>query len=126
MNEEKRFKDSILCDEVEITEEVVKDPKALAEILNTQVRALLKPGGYVWKVREDSVLTKNVVNVLVKLLIQKGIIKKEEFKIGEWLPEAKKRERTHKKSGPVNFSDPEEVRRAIFFLDIVSFIAILD
>ena len=86
MNEEKRFEGGDLYDEVEITEEVVKDPKALAEILNTLVKALLKPGGYVWRLREDSVLTKNVVNVLVKLLIQKGIIKKEEFKIEEWLP----------------------------------------
>ena len=86
MNEKKRIEDHGLYDEVEITEEVVKNPKALADILDTLVNALLKPGGYIWKVREDGVLTKNVVNVLVRVLIQKGIIKKDEFKIEEWLP----------------------------------------
>ena len=80
MDDQKRF------DKIEITEDVVKDPKALAGILDTLIEALFKPGGYVWRIGEDGLLTKNVVDVLVKLLLRKGVVRKADLKTKNWLP----------------------------------------
>lgn len=71
---------------LEITEEVVKDSKALTELLNVLVNAIFEPGGHVAIIREDAVLTKNVVNALIGVLLQNKVVKKKELQIEEWLP----------------------------------------
>ena len=75
-----------MAGKVEITEEVVKDPKALTELLNVLVKAIFEPGGHVAIIREDAVLTKNVVNALIGVLLQNKVVKKEDLQIEEWLP----------------------------------------
>ena len=72
--------------EMKITEDVVKNPTTLAELLTAIVDAIFKSGGYVWRIREDSVMSKNVINVLVRVLLKKRLIKAEELEITEWLP----------------------------------------